>query len=229
MSSSVAAARVDGRLGNHIRPLVCIPGVLVRADGSARFQQGATSVIASVYGPGPIQLRKELLDRATIEVQVLPPSGLPTPAERAAEVSLRSSLEAIVLTSLHPRTLISVTIQVLRDDGALVPTCINAACMALADAGVPLRGTLSAVSCVFTGDGGICLDPTRAEEDRARAVCSFAFLVAQGKVKQNSIVWEDVTGELDDTRAALAHTACSKASHSVAAFCKQTIDQRIVL
>ncbi len=45
-------------------------GLLSRADGSARFSLGATSVLAAVYGPAePRLMRNELLDRAYVEVR----------------------------------------------------------------------------------------------------------------------------------------------------------------
>lgn len=41
----------------------CEFGVLVRADGSARVQQGATSVLAAVYGPTEVKANREKWDR----------------------------------------------------------------------------------------------------------------------------------------------------------------------
>jgi len=53
-------------------------GPLQHADGSARFSQGATSVLCSVVGPTEVKPRNELLDRAFIEVIVKPAHGLPS-------------------------------------------------------------------------------------------------------------------------------------------------------
>ena len=45
------------------RPLRCEFGVLERADGSARVSQGATSVLAVIYGPAEVKAGKERSDR----------------------------------------------------------------------------------------------------------------------------------------------------------------------
>ena len=47
----------------ELRPLRCEFGVLERADGSARISQGATSVLAGVYGPAEVKASKERPDR----------------------------------------------------------------------------------------------------------------------------------------------------------------------
>ena len=43
--------RRDGRRRDQLRALECEQGLLHRADGSARVNQGETSVIVAVYGP----------------------------------------------------------------------------------------------------------------------------------------------------------------------------------
>lgn len=50
--------RRDKRAPNQIRPPGSEKGLLHRADGSARINQGKTTVIASVFGPGDIDTRR---------------------------------------------------------------------------------------------------------------------------------------------------------------------------
>ena len=57
------------------RTLVCERGVLHRADGSARWAQGGTSVLASVYGPQSTLARKEDPEKAVVEVSFYPCAG----------------------------------------------------------------------------------------------------------------------------------------------------------
>jgi exosome complex component RRP46 len=76
--------------------------------------------------------------------------------------------------SLHPRTLISIIIQVLHDDGALLSASINAASLALIDAGIPLNSSPVSVSCALT-EAGLQLDPTLYEEAEAKASFMFGF------------------------------------------------------
>lgn len=105
--------RRDGRKANQIRPLAAEQGILNRADGSARFVQGNTSVLAAVYGPAPAKsARMERADGATVDVNFKPESGVPTPDDSEREALLRRSLEEVVLRSRYPRAVVSVVIQV---------------------------------------------------------------------------------------------------------------------
>jgi hypothetical protein len=58
------------------RTLVCELSVLGRADGSAKWSQGQTVVLAAVYGPRSAPPRREMADRAVVEVVFKPRSGL---------------------------------------------------------------------------------------------------------------------------------------------------------
>lgn len=66
-----------------------------------------------------IKHKQEKLDRAVVEVSFRPKSGLPSLADRQREYIIRSALESVVLLSLHPRTLISIVIQVVEEDGGV--------------------------------------------------------------------------------------------------------------
>lgn len=115
-----ALLREDQRLPNQLRALAAEPGALSRANGSARFSHDGTQVLAAVWGPGEVRRARERPDRATLEVVVRPHAGLAGPLERELEQLLLSTLAHVVLLALHPRTLISVVIQPLMDDGALL-------------------------------------------------------------------------------------------------------------
>lgn len=117
MSNNVSQAekitRRDGRSANQIRPLAVEQGILNRADGSARFVQGNTSVLAAVYGPAPAKsARMEKADRATVDVSFKPESGMASAADAEREALLRRSLEEVVLRSRYPRSVVSVVVQV---------------------------------------------------------------------------------------------------------------------
>lgn len=53
---------------------------------------------------------------------------------------LRRTLEQVVLTAMHPRLGVTVVVQVVSADGSIDACAANAACAALIDAGVPMRG-----------------------------------------------------------------------------------------
>ncbi len=58
------------------RNLTCERSLLHRADGSAKFFQGKTSVLACVYGPASTVTRKENAEQAVVEVQFRPAASL---------------------------------------------------------------------------------------------------------------------------------------------------------
>jgi exosome complex component RRP46 len=78
--------------------------------------------------------------------------------------------------------MIRITFQVLADDGSLISTAINAMILALVDAGIPMKSTASAVTCMINKSGVILLDPTALEiqvlsllNEDSQSVHSFAF------------------------------------------------------
>lgn len=160
--------------GCSLRHFACEQNLLSRPDGSASFMQGDTSVLAGVYGPAEVKVSKEIFNKATLEVILRPKIGLPGVAERNRERMIRNTCEAVVLGALHPRTSITVVLQIVSDAGSLLACCLNAACMALVDAGVPMRALFCGVTCALDSDGTLVLDPTAKQEKEARAVLTFA-------------------------------------------------------
>lgn len=62
------------------------------------------------------------------------------------QTTISSAFQAHLFTHLYPRSTISIALHVLSLDGALLVACLNAASLALVDAGVPMPSILSAVS-----------------------------------------------------------------------------------
>jgi exosome complex component RRP46 len=70
-------SRQDGRTATQLRPMSASQGALTRADGAVRFCFGDSITICSVNGPMEAKLKEEQFDRATVEVQYRPATGLP--------------------------------------------------------------------------------------------------------------------------------------------------------
>ncbi|XP_059362288.1 exosome complex component RRP46 [Carassius carassius] len=104
--------------------------LLSKPDGSSTFVQGDTSILAGVYGPAEVKVSKEIYNRATVEVLIQPKMGLPGVRERAREQCARETCEAALQLTLHPRSSVTVILQVVHDDGSLLSCCLNATCMA---------------------------------------------------------------------------------------------------
>ncbi|RVX10042.1 Exosome complex component RRP41-like [Vitis vinifera] len=70
---------------------------------------------------------------------------------RSTEISLviRQTMEACILTHLMPRSQIDIFVQVLQADGGTRSACINAATLALADAGIPMRDLVTSCSAGY--------------------------------------------------------------------------------
>ncbi|GAX79369.1 hypothetical protein CEUSTIGMA_g6811.t1 [Chlamydomonas eustigma] len=169
--------RTQGRQPTQLRGLACERGLLNRADGSAKWAQDATAIIAAVHGPRQAQAKAENAEHAVVEVSFKPRSGFQDNVHRDYEGILRRTLEGLIPLGMFPRTSIMVVIQVVQDDGALLSCALNAACAALIDAGVPLNHLLASVTCAImpvAAGSSLCLDPTRKEEQAASALISIA-------------------------------------------------------
>ncbi|CAI9759646.1 unnamed protein product [Fraxinus pennsylvanica] len=167
--------REDGRSATQLRPLSCTRSVLNRAHGSASFSQGETKILAAVYGPKAGTKKNENPEKACIEVIWKPKSGQIGKAEKEYEMILKRTLQNICLLNVHPNTTTSIIIQVVNDDGSLLPCAINAACSALVDAGIPLKYLAVAISCCLSKHEYCILDPNKLEEEKMKALVSLVF------------------------------------------------------
>ncbi|KAJ1444792.1 ribosomal protein S5 domain 2-type protein [Pelagophyceae sp. CCMP2097] len=174
---SLTGLREDGRRLGELRSMKVEVGCARArgADGSAWLEMGQTKVVAYVVGPQePRRRGDERHDRASLDVTVrmAPFAGLQRRTVRPNDRrhleladSLKRTLEAAVMTHMYPRTQISIVVHVLADDGARIACCINAASLALVDAGISMLDTVSAASCGILGDAAeVACDLTRAEE-----------------------------------------------------------------
>ncbi|GIL57267.1 hypothetical protein Vafri_12516 [Volvox africanus] len=169
------SSRARGRLPGQLRTLVCERSVLDRADGSARWTQEGSSVLAAVYGPRQAKIQKEDAERAVVEVVYKPRSGPQGHLDRSLELEIRGILEGIIPLGMHPRTSIMVVLQILQEDGSVLSCALNAACAALVDAGVPMNTMYASVTCALSPDERLLLDPDAVEEQAAKARFCFTF------------------------------------------------------
>ena len=156
--------RTDHRKDDQFRPFKCEQGVLKQADGSARFMHGHTSVMTAVFGPMACsRTAQERIDGAFVEV--IFNAAVDDDSQKNKEYSeiLRRTFEPILLRSLHPRTLLRIVVQVIKDDGSVLAVATNSVCMALLDAGFPMKTFAVGVSCLVSRSV-VTLDPTLGEE-----------------------------------------------------------------
>lgn len=193
---------------------------LIRADGSATHTTSLFTILAAVNGPIEVQRRDELPEEAAIEVNIRPCAGIGGPRERWLESVLAALLKSVLLVHVHPRTLMQVTLQVLKEpssgvrvrrrlgDVAVLPALVNAAFAACVDAGLPLGRTVVAGLAVVREDGdGVVVDPDEKALAGCRSVHAMGF-DALGELLLNESggqfdlrQWHDVFAVLKTTAA----------------------------
>ena len=166
--------RVDGRKVDELRPFEAKVGVVERAAGSAMFKIGKTIAIAAVYGPRelyPQAFQNPVTGILRCNYNMLAFSGSgdrvrPGPSRRSKEISMvtEKALLPIVDLSNYAGTVVDVYVELVQTDAGTRCAGICAAAMALADAGIPMKDMVSAVSAGKVG-GKIVLDLNKEEED----------------------------------------------------------------
>ncbi|HTY91572.1 MAG TPA: exosome complex exonuclease Rrp41 [Methanocella sp.] len=169
--------RLDGRGPNEMRPIKFKAGVLKRADGSCYLEFGGNKVMAAVYGPREVHPRHlQNASRAIVRYRYnmaafsVEERKRPGPDRRSIEISKvsREALESVVLEELYPRSAVDIFVEILQADAGTRVAGINAASVALADAGIPMRCLVSACA-VGKVDGEVVLDLNKDEDNYGQA------------------------------------------------------------
>lgn len=179
--------RIDGRKLNELRPMMAKVGVIPNADGSAMFAFGNTIAIAAVYGPRQLHPqhmqdpRKAVL-RCNYDLLSFSVSDRkkPGPSRRSQEISKVTewALSPVVDLASFPGTVIDVQIYILQADAGTRTAGINAASMALAHAGIPMRDLVCSVAA-GKQDKTIVVDLTKEEEDFEEGEGATDFAIAK--------------------------------------------------
>lgn len=183
------AGRRDGRSFAEMRNLALEQGSLHNADGSACVHVGNTVVLAAVHGPTEALLSKQDAARCTVSVTVQDGSN----EEVGGSNILRDLIRAVIPTALHPRKCVYVCVHILSADGGERAACINAAILALLDAGVPMLD-VPVASCVSLNNGVVVADPSSTETQEADAVFTLTFSTKNGKLS-NELASIHTTGD----------------------------------
>ena len=168
-----AFKRPDGRKEDEMRKIDAKVGVIKRADGSAMFRFGDSIAFAAVYGPrelipkhmqdpekGLLRCHYDMLSFSVDERKK------PGPSRRSTEIShvTARALEPVLQLDAFPNTVVDVFIMIIQANASTRCAGINAASMALANAGLPMTELVSAVS-VGKVANNILVDLSKEEED----------------------------------------------------------------
>jgi exosome complex component RRP41 len=165
--------RIGNRKPDDMRPIEIEVGVISKADGSAMFKIGDTVAIAAVYGPkemhpkrlqdaerGVLRCRYDMISFSVSERARMGPSRRSTEIGSVMSFALSNS----VFLERFPKTVIDVHVEVLQANAGTRCASICAASLALADAGIPMRGLVASIAVGKVGDM-VVVDLTKEEED----------------------------------------------------------------
>jgi len=183
-------ARVDGRKPDELRPIHIESGVIPNADGSAYIEMGRNKIIAGVYGPRemhPKRFSKPNMGILRCRYHMAPfsvdPRRSPAPSRRDQEISMvmTDAIEPALFLERYPRSVIDVFAEIIEADGGTRCASINAAAVALADAGIPMKDLVS--SCAAGKyDGNLILDLGDYEDKKGESDVPVAYLPKNDQV-----------------------------------------------
>jgi len=165
--------RPSGRKLTELRPMTAKVGIIPNADGSAMFAFGKTIAIAAVYGPrllhpqhmqnpatGILRVNYDLLSFSVADRKK------PGPSRRSQEISKMTewALSPVLDLESFPNTVIDVQIYILQADAGTRTAGINAASLALAHAGIPMKNLICSVA-IGKQDKELIVDLDKDEED----------------------------------------------------------------
>ncbi|MEL7669661.1 exosome complex exonuclease Rrp41 [Methanobacterium sp.] len=182
--------RADGRVFDELRPLKIEAGVLEKADGSAYLEIGGNKILAAVYGPRELHVRRIMRpDMAVIRCRYnMAPFSVgerkrPGPDRRSVEISkiTADALRPAIFLEKFPRSTIDVFIEILEAEGGTRCAGITAASVALADAGIPMKDLVA--SCAAgKANGNVILDLSEDEDKEGEADLPIAIMPRSGEI-----------------------------------------------
>jgi len=181
--------RLDGRKFDELRPIKIEVGVLKKADGSAYLEWGNNIVLAAVYGPREAHPRHvQNPNRAIVQAKYnmaafsVGDRKRPGPDRRSVEISkiISEALEAVTLTELFPRATIDVYMEVLQANAGTRCAAITAASVAMADAGIPMKGLVTGCAAGKAADT-VVLDLGQEEDNFGQADVPLAVVPRTGE------------------------------------------------
>ena len=229
--TGLTAGRRDGRSLLEMRPMVAALEWISQPDGSARLQLRQTDVAAAVYGPTECPMSKQDSERVHIHVTFRRRDAGPitetvaTAREAVARNDITKLLQEVLLGIMHPRKAVIVNIHVLYDDGSVLAAAVNAAVLALLDAGVSMRHVPTA-ACVSTKNGALFVDPLRSEESEADGLFMFTFDTAlNDNTGFMSVFTEGDCGGIEHFQA--AENLCRQIAKKTYDVLLQSIDRKV--
>ena len=201
--------RVDGRKADELRPVTIETGVVPNADGSAYIEMGRNKIIAAVYGPRemhPKRLSKPNRGVLRVRYHMAPfsvdPRRSPAPSRRDTEIGMvmTDALEPALFLERYPRSVIDVFVEIIQADGGTRCASVNAAAVALVDAGIPMKDLVAACAAGKMDDH-IVLDLGDYEDKKGQADVPLAYMP---KLEEVTLLQMDGILTPEETEEAIA-------------------------
>lgn len=182
--SSKKFERIDGRKVDEMRPVTIETGVIPNADGSAYIEMGRNKIIAGVYGPRemhPKRLSKPNRGVLRVRYHMAPfsvdPRRSPAPSRRDKEIGqvMVDAIEPALFLERYPRSVIDVYVEIIQADGGTRCAAVNAAAVALVDAGIPMKDLVAACAAGKM-NGKVLLDLGDHEDKEGEADVPIAYM-----------------------------------------------------
>ncbi|MCL5007641.1 MAG: exosome complex exonuclease Rrp41 [Candidatus Marsarchaeota archaeon] len=195
--------RRDGRALDELRDIRIKAGVLNNADGSAYVEWGNNRILAAVYGPREVipkhfsnpngaivKCRYSMAPFSSLEGH-----GRSGQNRRSIEISkvIKDVFENVIILGEFPDSEIDIFMEVLQGDGSTRAACINAASVALASAGIPMRDLVYSVS-IGKIDGEIGIDMDMIEDNYSDADMPIAV-----SPRNNGLLLLQMDGDLSES------------------------------
>lgn len=202
--------RLDGRKFDETRKITAKVGVIPNADGSAMFSFGDTIAYAAVYGPK--QLHPQHMQNPETGILRCNYSMMsfsvterirPGPNKRSTEISKITewALAPAVLIKEFPNTVVDVHIIIPQADASTRCAGINAASLALAHAGIPMKDLVTSIS-IGKMDKQLVVDVNKDEEDyeegEGATDMAMSFTGKGGKITHIQLDGKITTKELNE-------------------------------
>jgi len=151
---STTLLRLDGRRWNELRKISASISTQPTADGSSLVTTGNTSVVCTITGPREGRGQGDRTNAIVeTEINIAPFAqldrrrvGRTDKRVQELQTTISQAFQAHLFTHLYPRSSILISLTVLSLDGGLLSTCLNAASIALIDAGVPMPSILASIT-----------------------------------------------------------------------------------
>lgn len=149
--------RLDGRRWNDLRKLTAVISTQPSADGSSLLTLGNTSVVCTITGPREAASSASSRSEAVVECELTiapfaqmdrrrPANARTDKRIQELQSAISNAFQSHIFTHLYPRSSILISLTVLSLDGGLLAASLNAASLALVDAGVPMPSILASIT-----------------------------------------------------------------------------------